>query len=52
MIDRAIPLLYLAAAVSFILAIKWLSAVPTARRGVIVGAAGMALAVVGTLLKP
>ncbi len=52
MIDRAIPLLYLAAAVSFILALKWLSAVPTARRGVIVGAAGMALAVVGTLLKP
>ena len=52
MIDRAIPLLYLASAVSFILALKWLSAVPTARRGVTVGAAGMALAVVGTLLKP
>jgi NAD(P) transhydrogenase subunit beta len=52
MIDRAIPLLYLTAAVSFILALKWLSAVPTARRGVIVGAAGMALAVAGTLLKP
>ena len=43
MIDRAIPLLYLAAAASFILALKWLSSVPTARRGVIVGAAGMAL---------
>jgi NAD(P) transhydrogenase subunit beta len=52
MIDRAIPLLYLAAAASFILALKWLSSVPTARRGVIVGAAGMALAVAGTLLKP
>jgi NAD(P) transhydrogenase subunit beta len=52
MIDRAIPLLYLTAAVSFILALKWLSSVPTARRGVIVGAAGMALAVAGTLLKP
>jgi NAD(P) transhydrogenase subunit beta len=51
-IDRAIPLIYLAAAVSFVLALKWLSAVPTARRGVIVGAAGMALAVIGTLLKP
>jgi NAD(P) transhydrogenase subunit beta len=51
-IDRAIPLVYLAAAVSFVLALKWLSAVSTARRGVIVGAAGMALAVVGTLLKP
>lgn len=52
MIDRAIPLLYLGAAASFILALKWLSAVPTARRGVIVGAAGMALAVGGTLLRP
>jgi NAD(P) transhydrogenase subunit beta len=52
MIDRAIPLLYLAAAASFILALKWLSSVPTARRGVIVGAAGMALAVAGTLMKP
>jgi NAD(P) transhydrogenase subunit beta len=51
-IDRAIPLLYLAAAASFILALKWLSAVATARRGVVVGAAGMALAVIGTLLKP
>jgi NAD(P) transhydrogenase subunit beta len=30
----------------------WLSAVATARRGVIVGVAGMALAVCGTLLKP
>ncbi len=52
MIDRAIPLLYLGAAASFILALKWLSAVPTARRGVITGAAGMALAVGGTLLRP
>ena len=52
MIDRAIPLIYLAAAASFILALRWLSAVPTARRGVIVGTVGMALAVAGTLLKP
>src|SRR5512139_712936 len=52
MIDRAIPLVYLAAAASFILALKWLSSVPTARRGVVVGAAGMALAVAGTLMKP
>src|SRR5512139_3948835 len=52
MIDRAIPLLYLGAAASFILALKWLSSVPTARRGVVVGAAGMALAVAGTLMKP
>jgi NAD(P) transhydrogenase subunit beta len=52
MIDAFIPLIYLAAAVSFILALMWLSAVDTARRGVIVGVAGMALAVGGTLLKP
>jgi len=51
-IDRVIPLIYLAAAASFILALKWLSAVGTARRGVLVGVAGMALAVCGTLLKP
>jgi len=51
-IEPVIPLLYLAAAASFVLALKWLSAVPTARRGVIVGAAGMALAVSGTLLRP
>jgi NAD(P) transhydrogenase subunit beta len=51
-IEPVIPLLYLAAAAAFVLALKWLSAVPTARRGVIVGAAGMALAVSGTLLRP
>ena len=52
MIESAIPVIYLAAAASFILALKWLSAVGTARRGVLVGVAGMALAVCGTLLKP
>ena len=52
MIDSIIPLIYLAAAVSFILALMWLSTVATARRGVILGVAGMALAVGGTLLKP
>ncbi len=52
MIDKLIPLVYVAAAASFILALKWLSAVSTARRGVIVGVVGMALAVGGTLAKP
>ena len=52
MINTIIPLVYVAAAASFILALKWLSAVQTARRGVIVGVLGMALAVGGTLLKP
>jgi H+-translocating NAD(P) transhydrogenase subunit beta len=45
-----VNLAYLAAAACFILALKWMSAVPTARRGVLVGVAGMALAVGGTLL--
>ncbi len=52
MINTFIPLVYVAAAVAFILALKWLSAVHTARRGVIVGVVGMALAVGGTLLRP
>jgi NAD(P) transhydrogenase subunit beta len=52
MIEHVIHGLYLVAAVLFILALKWLSAVPTARRGVWVGIVGMALAVGGTLLSP
>ncbi len=43
---------YLAAAALFILSLKWLSHPKTARRGVFAGVAGMALAVVGTLLHP
>lgn len=43
---------YLIAAALFILSLKWLSAVPTARRGVIAGEVGMILAIVGTLLLP
>ncbi len=50
--EHIIHLAYLASAACFILSLKWLSAVPTARRGVIVGVAGMALAVGGTLLDP
>jgi proton-translocating NAD(P)+ transhydrogenase subunit beta len=52
MIEHVIHGLYLVSAVLFILALKWLSAVPTARRGVAVGILGMALAVGGTLLSP
>ncbi|MCL5270771.1 MAG: NAD(P)(+) transhydrogenase (Re/Si-specific) subunit beta [bacterium] len=43
---------YIAAAACFILALKWLSAVSTARRGVIAGILGMLLAVGGTLFNP
>ncbi|MGI8906544.1 MAG: NAD(P)(+) transhydrogenase (Re/Si-specific) subunit beta [Candidatus Sumerlaeaceae bacterium] len=52
MIVILVHLAYIAAAACFILALKWLSAVPTARRGVIIGVTGMALAVGGTLIKP
>ena len=52
MSDQVIHIIYMGSAACFILALKWLSAVPTARRGVIVGIAGMLLAVGGTLLKP
>jgi NAD(P) transhydrogenase subunit beta len=52
MTSTLLQLSYLAAAAAFILALKWLSAVPTARRGVVVGMLGMALAIGGTLLLP
>jgi NAD(P) transhydrogenase subunit beta len=42
--------LYLVAAALFILSLKWLSHPRTARRGVLAGEIGMALAVVGTLI--
>jgi NAD(P) transhydrogenase subunit beta len=45
------PALYILAAAGFILAIKWMNSPATARRGVLVGEAGMLLAVVGTLLR-
>jgi NAD(P) transhydrogenase subunit beta len=41
---------YLVAAALFILSLKWLSHPKTARRGVLAGEVGMALAVIGTLL--
>jgi len=43
--------LYVAAAASFVLSLKWMSAPATARRGVLVGEIGMLLAIVGTLLR-
>jgi NAD(P) transhydrogenase subunit beta len=43
---------YLAAAALFILSLRWLSDPKTARRGVTAGVAGMAAAIVGTLLHP
>ncbi len=52
MTDFMIQLIYIAAAACFIFALKWLSAVKTARPGVIVGIIGMLFAVVGTLFEP
>src|SRR5687767_9290209 len=43
---------YLLAAVLFILSLRWLNHPSTARRGVAAGVAGMAMAIVGTLLDP
>jgi NAD(P) transhydrogenase subunit beta len=51
--DRNSPLVwgaYLIAAALFVLSLKWLSHPRTARRGVLAGEIGMALAVIGTLL--
>ena len=42
---------YIAAAVLFILALKWLSAPKTARRGNLAGEIGMAAAILGTLVQ-
>ena len=49
---HGIEVAYILSAACFVLALKWLSAVPTARRGVLTGVLGMALAVGGTLLRP
>ena len=49
--NTLLPILYMLAAMSFILAIKWMNSPATARRGVIIGEIGMLLAVVGTLLR-
>ena len=51
MMQSIFPALYLLAAASFILAIKWMSSPTTARRGVLIGEIGMLLAVIGTLLR-
>ena len=48
--DYAIQVAYLIASALFILSLKWLSAPATARRGVLAGEVGMALAIGGTLL--
>ena len=50
LVEQFIQVAYIVAAALFILALKWLAAPATARRGVRAGEVGMLLAVVGTLL--
>jgi proton-translocating NAD(P)+ transhydrogenase subunit beta len=50
--DHLTQATYLAAAALFILSLRWLSNPKTARRGVAAGVAGMAAAIIGTLLHP
>src|SRR5262245_40591734 len=47
-----LQLSYFAAAVLFILSLRWLNSPKTARRGVLAGVAGMTAAIVGTLMAP
>jgi H+-translocating NAD(P) transhydrogenase subunit beta len=46
-----IGFIYLIASILFILALKWMNAPPTARRGILAGEIGMVLAIGGTLLQ-
>ncbi|MDR1190098.1 MAG: NAD(P)(+) transhydrogenase (Re/Si-specific) subunit beta [Verrucomicrobiales bacterium] len=48
----AIQLTYLVATALFIFSLKWMSDPKTARRGVLAGVLGMALAIAGTLIDP
>ena len=50
--EHFIQFSYFLAALLFILSLRWLNHPRTARRGVVAGAAGMAAAIVGTLLAP
>jgi NAD(P) transhydrogenase subunit beta len=52
MSESIIQIIYLIAAVCFILSLKWLNTIKSSRRGVIVGVIGMLFAVTGTLLQP
>jgi NAD(P) transhydrogenase subunit beta len=49
--EALLQLCYIVAAALFILSLKWMSSPATARRGVFAGEIGMALAIIGTLLR-
>ncbi len=50
--DHLVQVAYLVAAVLFIFSLHWMNHPRSARRGVFAGIAGMALAILGTLLLP
>ena len=50
--DTLIQIAYLVATALFIFSLKWMNHPETARRGVLAGVLGMAVAVGGTLLNP
>jgi H+-translocating NAD(P) transhydrogenase subunit beta len=52
MSEHLVELAYLLATALFIFALHWMNDPKTARRGVLAGALGMSLAIVGTLLLP
>jgi proton-translocating NAD(P)+ transhydrogenase subunit beta len=52
MIEHLTQFTYLVATALFVFSLKWLSHPSTARRGVLAGSVGMAMAVAGTLLHP
>ena len=47
-----IELLYVIAVCGFILSLKWMSAAPTARRGLFAGEIGFGVAIIATLMLP
>ncbi|MFL5798190.1 MAG: NAD(P)(+) transhydrogenase (Re/Si-specific) subunit beta [Actinomycetota bacterium] len=51
MSEQWLQLAYLVAGVLFVLALRWLSSPPTARRGVMAGEVGFVVAIVATLLR-
>jgi len=48
-VNQGVQVAYLIAATLFVLSLKWMSAPPTARRGVLAGEIGMAIAVFATI---
>lgn len=50
--EHVVELIYLVGAIGFGLSLKWMSAAPTARRGILAGEIAFALAIIATLIDP